>query len=148
MSCPKSPSKISVHVIKHTMPLNVKNIMSLAAYYLLLHVFSYTMPLHVKHNMHERTCELQSKAVHKQIFWLHTGWTPYMGFCHVAVQDTHLPYPRAMHVDDGVQQATMKPTRLHESFVSLLYIFELKRMLAYCSQSNKDNFTRSHPLIH
>ena len=38
-----------------------------------------------------------------------------------------------MHVDDGVQQATMKPIRLHESLVSLLYIFELKGMLAYCS---------------
>ena len=49
-----------------------------------------------------------------------------MGFCHVAVQDTHLPYPRAMHVDDGVQQATMKPTRLHEALSAYSTYLSLK----------------------
>ena len=102
---------------------------------ILLHVFSYTMPLHARHNMHERTYALQNKAVHKQFFGYmhdeHHTWA-----CAMYLYNTftcHSPEPRAIHVDDGVQQAMMKPIRLHESLVSLLYIFELKGMLAYCS---------------
>ena len=129
MSCPTSPSKLATHVTA----CHVKNIMSLAAYYYM----SLATPCHC---MSSITC--MKEHMHFKIKQFTNSFFGYMHdehhtwACAMYLYNTftcHSPEPRAIHVDDGVQQAMMKPIRLHESLVSLLYIFELKGMLAYCS---------------